>query len=110
LSIECDFEQQSPGLGTPVRRLDAAVPPISAEDLMMLRALEVAPDLTGSVEQGILARTFGRIRDLRVEVGPEKVVLRGWAPSYYTKQLAQTAAMDLTGGQSVVNAIEVGAK
>jgi hypothetical protein len=76
----------------------------------MLLVMDAMPDLTGAVERSILARTFGRIRDLRVEVGPEKVVLRGRAPSYYTKQLAQLAAMDLTDGQCVENAIEVGGK
>jgi hypothetical protein len=74
----------------------------------MSQVLEVVSDVTGSVEQGVRARTYGRVRDLRVELVPGSVVLHGRVPSYYLKQLAQVAAMDVLDGQNVVNAIEVG--
>jgi hypothetical protein len=73
----------------------------------MMGALDVMPELAGSIERGVLARTHGRVRDLRVELSPGTVVLRGTAPTYHTKQLALVGAMDVLSTHSVVNAIEV---
>jgi hypothetical protein len=74
----------------------------------MLRAQEVPQELRGTVENRIQLRTHGRVRDLQVELDAETVVIRGWAPTYYTKQLAQHGAMDVLTAYRVVNAIEVG--
>jgi hypothetical protein len=74
----------------------------------MLRAPQVPQELKGNIENRIQLRTHGRVRDLRVELNDETVVIRGWAPTYYTKQLAQHGAMDVSTAYRVVNAIEVG--
>lgn len=52
-------------------------------------------------------RLGGRIRDLRVIVRPGGLVLRGRTPTYHAKQLAQHAAMDLSGLPILANDIEV---
>ncbi len=55
----------------------------------------------------IRATLSGRIRDFRLEVGAAGLVLRGWARTYYAKQLAQHAVMAATDLPIVRNEIEV---
>jgi hypothetical protein len=81
---------------------------IPVKDCLMFCATNAHQELTGSVERRIQLRTHGRVRDLRVELGDEIVLLYGWAPTYYTKQLAQHGAMDVLTMHRIVNAIEVG--
>lgn len=57
-------------------------------------------------ETEIVQRLGRRIRKLKVEVRDEGVVLSGEAPSFYTKQLVQQAAMEL-GAAVLANDIEV---
>ncbi len=57
--------------------------------------------LTARVQQ----RTGRRVRDLRVEVLPEGVVLRGQAPTFYVKQLTQHGVRDLLPQVDLHNAI-----
>jgi len=45
--------------------------------------------LRDQLEQQVRNRTGRRIRNLAIELNPERVVLRGQATSYYLKQLAQ---------------------
>jgi hypothetical protein len=45
--------------------------------------------------------------NLHVEFNGQEVVLRGRTATYYTKQLAQHGALEILGGQPVVNDIEV---
>jgi hypothetical protein len=78
------------------------------EGQIMFPAPSVTADLSSRVELRIQARTFGRIRDLRVELVDQGVILHGWAPTYYAKQMAQTGAMDVVADQVVINEIEVG--
>ena len=55
------------------------------------------------------AHTIGRVRDLAVEVWPGRVILRGWADSYYVKQLAQHhLRQHLPADLALDNLIEVG--
>ena len=58
-------------------------------------------------EEHVRSRLYGRIHDLRVFVHKDGVVLAGRAPSYYTKQLAQTAVMRITNLPIIANEIEV---
>ena len=48
-----------------------------------------------------------RIRNLRVQMLPGGLVLQGRAATYYAKQLAQHAAMELATAPIVANDIEV---
>jgi hypothetical protein len=55
-----------------------------------------------------LQRRLGsRVRDLRVIVRENGVILQGRAPTYHAKQLAQHAAMELAGRPILANNIEV---
>lgn len=64
-------------------------------------------ELAQSIERVVRSRTGGQIRGLRVEVGREGVLLQGRSPTFYCKQLAQHAAMDLAGSAALTNDIEV---
>ena len=71
----------------------------SAEDQQSLGRL---------IEAGITRLASGRIRDLQVACSGGRVILRGRARTYYAKQLAQQAALDVTPGVSrLVNLIVV---
>lgn len=59
------------------------------------------------LESLLLTRLGHRIRDLRVEMLADGVVLHGRAATYHAKQLAQHAAMDLFAQPILANEIEV---
>jgi hypothetical protein len=65
------------------------------------------PTLAEIVVQRVQNRTGRRVRNLAVEVGTERVVLRGRANSYHIKQLAQAGAREALPGVRVENAIVV---
>lgn len=52
-------------------------------------------------------RLNGRVRDLRLLVRDQGLVLRGLTSTYYAKQLAQHAVMEVTGMLILANEIEV---
>jgi osmotically-inducible protein OsmY len=60
-----------------------------------------------SVEAQIQRRLGGRVRDLRVVLRDNGVILQGRSATYHAKQLAQHAAMDITGLRILANDIEV---
>jgi hypothetical protein len=64
-----------------------------------MRLQPVAPPdpipLPQQVEDLILRRSFGRIRDLAVEEVQDRIVVRGWVPSQYLKQLVLLAALEV---------------
>lgn len=74
----------------------------------MRRAPQGVSDLASTLVSRIQARTHGQVRELRVELADERIVIRGRARTYYAKQLAQHGAMDYSGGQTIVNQIVVG--
>jgi hypothetical protein len=47
------------------------------------------------------------VRGLRIDVQPDQIVIWGFSPSYYYKQLASQAAMEEVDGQHVANEITV---
>lgn len=58
--------------------------------------------------ESLMQRRLGnRIRDLRVEVSADGIVLQGRTTTYHAKQLAQHAAMELSNLPIVANDIEV---
>ena len=69
--------------------------------------LEEAEELAVSIERAVQNETGRAVADLTVEVGPQGVRLKGRCDTYYTKQLAQHAAMRIPGGDRLVNSIEV---
>jgi hypothetical protein len=69
--------------------------------------LEEAEELAASIERAVQYETGRGVADLAVEVNPEGILLRGRCTTYYTKQLAQHAAMSIPGGDRLTNSIEV---
>ena len=64
-------------------------------------------DLQEALTARVQQRTGRRVRDLRVELHPEGVVLRGQAPTFHVKQLAQHGVRDLLPQVGLHNAIVV---
>jgi GGDEF domain-containing protein len=69
--------------------------------------LEEAERLAASIERAVQRETDCGVADLTVEVGPEGIRLRGRCETYYTKQLAQHAAMQVRSEDQLINCIEV---
>src|SRR5262249_48434702 len=87
-----------------------------AQDLGISRGMEGGevvtaifspPQLCQELEKSVLARTGRRVRQLAIELSPERVVLRGVAVSYHVKQLAQHGIRDLLPRVRLENAIVV---
>jgi len=58
--------------------------------------------------ESLMQRRLGnRVRDLRIALMPDGVVLQGRTTTYHAKQLAQHAAMELTNLPILANDIEV---
>ena len=69
--------------------------------------LHKANDLAKRIRERITKRLGDRIRDLQVVVQTGKVVLRGSCATYYSKQLAQHAALGVIEDEHLENVIEV---
>jgi hypothetical protein len=69
--------------------------------------LEEAERLAAKIEKAVHRETGRAVAGLTVEVGPHGVKLAGRCETYYTKQMAQHAAMQIPGGDRLVNDIEV---
>jgi len=66
------------------------------------------PHLREKLETCVLARTGRRVRNLAIDLAPDRVVLRGMAMTYHVKQLAQQGVRELLPDVRLENAIEVG--
>lgn len=66
-----------------------------------------AASQAATIRRRVAERTAGQIRDLSVAVEERGIVLSGRAASFYSKQLAQHAAMQLARDLPLVNEIEV---
>jgi hypothetical protein len=69
--------------------------------------LEEAEELAASIERAVQRETDRGVADLTVEVSSQGIQLKGHCRTYYTKQLAQHAAMSMPGGHHLTNDIEV---
>jgi hypothetical protein len=63
--------------------------------------------LVDRVERSIRLRTTGLIRNLKVEIHSEEIVVTGRAATYYAKQLATHAALEACNRLTLTNDIEV---
>ncbi len=57
--------------------------------------MTAGPELEEAVERQIIQRTWGRVHQLHVESLANHVVVHGYAPTYYVKQLALSAVQEL---------------
>ncbi len=65
------------------------------------------PHLREELESRVLHRTRRRVRNLAIEMSTEQVILRGSAPTYYDKQLAQHEVREVLPTVRLENAIVV---
>lgn len=86
-------------------------PPIIAEGetagLVDARDESRGDKLALRIARVVKRRTAGSVQNLRVEVCREGVFLHGECETFYTKQLAQQAAMDLADEKPLLNRIAV---
>jgi hypothetical protein len=69
-------------------------------------AQEILPDQ--ELLEALMQRRIGsRVRDLRVVMRPNGLILQGRAATYHAKQLAQQVAMELVPLPILANDIEV---
>jgi hypothetical protein len=68
---------------------------------------EEAEELAMLIEMAIERETGRGIHELSVTVEGEGILLAGRCESFYHKQLAQHAAMNISGSKHLVNGIEV---
>ena len=59
------------------------------------------------VEMLVQRQLGSRVRDLRIVVRPDGIILQGRAATYHAKQLAQHAAMEMVRQPILANDIEV---
>ncbi len=78
-----------------------------SDDHPLPETLAEAEQLAASIEQAVRRETGGGVKGLRVEVGHGGVCLEGHCDTYYCKQLAQHAAMGMSGDDRLTNRIEV---
>src|SRR5437870_172677 len=70
------------------------------------------PDLEQTLAHQIIQRTWGRIHQLHVQVDQDRVLVQGCTSSYYVKQLALLAVLEVLGSDDLVRIeldIQVGA-
>lgn len=75
----------------------------------MLSPMIAEPIITRQeeLEAIVQRRVGGRVRNLQVIARPDGVIIRGRAPTYHAKQIAQHAVMELAGQRILANDIEV---
>jgi hypothetical protein len=67
----------------------------------------LSTDRLTELEEHVRCRLSGRVRDFQLTVRDCGLVLRGHAHTYYAKQLAQQAVMEVARVPILVNEIEV---
>jgi hypothetical protein len=78
-----------------------------ASDLTTEERLERARQVAISIRQRIETRLLGRVRNLSIRVENNIVFLEGRCATFYTKQLAQHAALGVLEDEQLVNNIAV---
>jgi len=97
-------EHEHAGIGFAVATADHPLPRTLAEAARRAALIERR---VASIERAVSRKTVGGVRDLRVEISDDGVLLEGRCNTYYCKQLAQTAAMAVSGSGQLTNHIEV---
>jgi hypothetical protein len=64
-------------------------------------------DGVSKLEASVRSKLAGRMRDFRLVIADRGLILRGWAPTYYVKQIAQHAILESTELPVLANEIEV---
>ena len=64
-------------------------------------------ELAGRIRRSVARKTFSSVQSLKVSTEHDRVTLNGLCESYYIKQLAQQAVLDMTSDEEIVNNIDV---
>jgi len=106
--IEVDYQSTST-VDEPVAevRLSPAGTFTQTPDIAPADRFERNRQLAIAIRQRIETRLPGRVRRLAVRIFDGTVVLEGECATYYTKQLAQHAALGILEDEQLENAIEV---
>lgn len=103
---QCIIPEETPAPDTQIGGIQKEVGD-QAKRQAMDEALPSNEQLIARIERQIRRDTQGGIRDLHVEMTRAGVTLYGYCGTYYMKQKAQRAAMDIPGALPLTNAIEV---
>src|SRR5438094_2682797 len=76
-------------------------------ELCTSMSIILATHLKDRLERHVRTRTGRRIRNLAIELDPNRVVLRGQASSFYVKQMAQQGMRDFLPDLLLENSIVV---
>jgi hypothetical protein len=96
--------------GTVSLRTTPEAPPVAGPLQTFASAADVAErlrELASTVKQRIESRLPGRVRNLSVRAAADTIVIEGQCATYYTKQLAQHAALGVIEDEHLENAIIV---
>jgi osmotically-inducible protein OsmY len=63
--------------------------------------------LAERIERALRANGYPALRTIEVSVEGGRVVLKGRVPSYYMKQMAQSATLSIAGVKELCNEVEV---
>jgi hypothetical protein len=74
----------------------------------MIKLPSSPDDFALMVASGVQSRSHGRVRDLKIELAEQMVVMRGRVATYHAKQLAQSGALDMLEEHQLINEIVVG--
>ena len=88
-------------------RRTGSQPPSKESEMNIEGANPTRGDEVGHLENRVQSQLGGRVRDLHLSLRGDALVLRGFARTYYAKQLAQHAVMSLSALSIVANEIEV---
>jgi hypothetical protein len=99
-----DFDEKAAGVGV-IRSAGGTLP--KAVEPSNDASAETNRRLALAIRQRIESRLPGRVRNLAVRVQADSVVLEGQCATYYTKQLAQHAALGVLEHEHLENAIVV---
>lgn len=83
------------------------MPQILDLNRLVIRNPAPAPLSDAELAGRIHAKTFHQVRDLNIVREAGLVVVVGRTPSYYIKQLATHAALELFPGQEIANSIDI---
>ena len=86
----------------------AGEPTDGAQSASLLTQCVEELDLAERVGRALRATGYDPLRDIEVTVHERLVILRGRAPSYYLKQVAQATALTVPGVDRARNDLEVG--
>jgi hypothetical protein len=57
----------------------------------------LSPDLGRAIQDRIAQRTRVRIQTLEIQMAGDRIVITGWVPSFYLKQLVIEGVLDAVG-------------